>query len=298
MSAEEVIGIVASAEYGSEHPIAEAVQSEAKRLGVELKRPTFFEALPALGIRAVVDSTSVMIGNERVLVLEGIKANDTMRARASDLEQQGRTVLWLVLGGQVQALIAVADQVREKSPEAVALLKELNVKIVMLTGDNGRVARAVSSKLGIDEYAAEVEPAEKSRVVVKFKATGGVVAMAGDGINDAPALAAADIGIAMGGGTDVARETGGIVLMNDDPRGIAAAIDASRLMSRKIRENLFWAFVYNVLLIPVAAGVLYPFTGWLMSPVLSAFAMGMSSITVTLNSLSLRSYRPPWAHST
>jgi len=218
---------------------------------------------------------------------------DTNETIAS-MEQEGKTVLVVAVEGKAVAVIAVADQVRERSKEAVSLLRSLNVKAVMLTGDNERVAKAVSGKLGIDQYVAEVQPADKSRVVEEFKGKGEVVAMAGDGINDAPALATADVGIAMGGGTDVAKETGGIVLMNDDPRGISAAIQASRLMSRKIKENLFWAFFYNVLLIPVAAGLLYPFTGWLMSPILSAFAMATSSITVTLNSLSLRNYSPEY----
>jgi Cu+-exporting ATPase len=235
------------------------------------------------------------MGNEGLMERQGVQVGRDVSETMASMEQEGKTVLAVAIDGKLTALIAVADQVRDRSKEAVGLLRSLKVKVVMLTGDNERVAKAVSSKLGISQYVAEVHPADKSRVVQEFRGKGEVVAMAGDGINDAPALAAADVGIAMGGGTDVAKETGGIVLMNDDPRGIGAAIQASRLMSRKVKENLFWALFYNVLLIPVAAGLLYPLTGWLMSPILSAFAMATSSITVTLNSLSLRNYSPPYA---
>lgn len=297
LSRQELIRMVASAECGSEHPVARAVAREADRTGVKVERPASFEALTGLGIVAEVDGVSVLVGNERLMRERRIPLNEQAREYLSQLEDEGKTVLLSAVDADLVGLIAVADQPRQTSGEAIDHLKRLGVKPVMITGDNERVARAISSRLGISRFVAGVQPADKSRIVGEFKKGGEVVAMAGDGINDAPALAAADVGIAMGGGTDVARETGGIVLMNDDPRGIAAAIDASRQMSRKIKENLFWAFIYNVLLIPVAAGLLYPFTGWLMSPVLSAFAMGMSSITVTLNSLSLRNYRPLWAHS-
>jgi len=290
----ETLRIAASAEYGSEHPVAKAITAEAEREGIIPTQPSSFEALPGFGISSVVEGKRVVIGNERLMERQGVQMGRDTNETIASMEQEGKTVLVVAVEGKAVAVIAVADQVRERSKEAVSLLRSLNVKAVMLTGDNERVAKAVSDKLGIDQYVAEVQPADKSRVVEEFKGKGEVVAMAGDGINDAPALATADVGIAMGGGTDVAKETGGIVLMNDDPRGISAAIQASRLMSRKIKENLFWAFFYNVLLIPVAAGLLYPFTGWLMSPILSAFAMATSSITVTLNSLSLRNYSPEY----
>ena len=290
----EALRIAASAEYGSEHPIAKAIAAEAEHEGVIPTQPSSFEALPGFGISSVVEGKRVVIGNEKLMERQDIQMGRDTSETIASMEQEAKTVLVVAIEGEAVALIAVADQVRDRSREAVSLLRSLNVKAVMLTGDNERVARAVSTRLGIDQYVAGVQPADKSRVVEEFKGKGEVVAMAGDGINDAPALAAADIGIAMGGGTDVAKETGGIVLMNDDPRGISAAIQASRLMSRKVKENLFWAFFYNVLLIPVAAGLLYPFTGWLMSPILSAFAMATSSITVTLNSLSLRNYNPEY----
>jgi len=294
ISKSEVLKIAASAEYGSEHPVGKAVAAAAEHEGVIPNQPSSFEALPGFGISSTVEGKRVLVGNEKLMEQRGVRIGTDAAKAVTSMEQEGKTVLVLAVEDAVIAAIAVADQIRERSGEAVSFLKTLNVKTVMLTGDNERVARAVSSKLGIDQYVAEVQPADKSKAVQEFKGKGDVVAMAGDGINDAPALAAADVGIAMGGGTDVAKETGGIVLINDDPRGIGAAIQASRLMSRKIRENLFWAFFYNVLLIPVAAGLLYPFTGWLMSPILSAFAMATSSITVTLNSLSLRNYRPDY----
>jgi len=295
ISIEGLLRVASSAEYGSEHPIAGAVVAEAQRVGVQSSRPTSFEALPGFGIRSVVDGKLVLIGGERLMEKEGVEVTDSIRETITRLEGEGKTALVVAVDGSADGVLAVADQLRGNSHEAVDLLRKLGAKTVMVTGDNERVARAVSGMLGIDLFVAQVQPADKSKVVEEFRVKGGVVAMAGDGINDAPALAAADIGIAMGGGTDVARETGGIVLMNDDPRGIGAAIHVSRVMSRKIKENLFWAFFYNVLLIPVAAGLLYPFTGWLLSPVLSALAMATSSITVTLNSLSLRNYRPPWS---
>jgi len=297
LSREELVRIVASAEYGSEHPVAKAIADEAHRVGIKAERPASFEALPGRGIAAEVDGMHVLVGNEELMREKRVPMQEQAMRSLSELEGEGKTVLLLAMDGGLVGLIGLADQPKRTSAEAIGLLKRLGVRPVMITGDNERVARAVSAGLGIDRFVARVQPAEKSVAVGEFRSKGEVVAMAGDGINDAPALAAADIGIAMGGGTDVAKETGGIILMNDDPRGIAAAIDASKSMSRKIKENLFWAFIYNVLLIPVAAGVLYPFTGWLMSPVLSAFAMAMSSITVTLNSLSLRNYRPPWARS-
>jgi len=294
LSKDEIIRKVASAEYGSEHPVAKAIAAEAQRMAVNPTQPSSFEALPGFGISATVGRAHVTVGNERLMERQGVQIDKNTGETMVAMEREGKTLLVVAIDGEVAAVIAVADQIRARSGEAVDLLKRLGVKTVMLTGDNERVAKAVSGKLGIDQYVAEVQPADKSRVVKEFRGKGEVVAMAGDGINDAPALAAADVGIAMGGGTDVAKESGGIVLMNDDPRGIGTAIQASRLMSRKIKENLFWAFFYNVLLIPVAAGLLYPFTGWLMSPILSAFAMATSSITVTLNSLSLRNYRPEY----
>ncbi len=294
ISRSETLRIAASAEYGSEHPVARAIAAEAEHEGIVPTQPSSFEALPGFGISSVVEGKHVLIGNQKLMEQRGLRIGTDAVETVDSIEQEGKTVLVVAIEGGVAAILAVADQIRDRSREAIDFLNTLNVKTVMLTGDNARVAKAVSSKLGIDQYVAEVQPADKSRVVEEFKGRGEVVAMAGDGINDAPALAAADVGIAMGGGTDVAKETGGIVLINDDPRGIGAAIQASRLMSRKIKENLFWAFFYNVLLIPVAAGLLYPFTGWLMSPILSAFAMATSSITVTLNSLSLRNYKPDY----
>jgi len=297
LSRDEIVRTVASAEYGSEHPVATAISNEADRIGLKAEKPTSFEALPGRGVVSEVDGVHVLVGNEELMRERRVSIGEQAMNSLSQLEGEGKTVLLFAAEGNLAGLIGVADQPKRTSREAIEYLKRLGVKPVMITGDNERVARAVSYGLGIERFVAGVQPAGKSGAVSEFRSKGDVVAMAGDGINDAPALAAADIGIAMGGGTDVAKETGGIVLMNDDPRGIAAAIEASRLMSRKIRENLFWAFIYNVLLIPVAAGALYPLTGWLMSPVLSAFAMAMSSITVTFNSLSLRNYRPPWALS-
>jgi Cu+-exporting ATPase len=214
-----------------------------------------------------------------------------LQGRAAALEADGKTVLLVAVNGNAAGLLAVADPIKESTREAIAMLHELGVKIVMATGDNRRTAEAVARQLGLDQFEAEVEPADKVAKVQSLKQGGGVVAMAGDGVNDAPALAAADVGIAMGTGTDVAMESAGITLLQGDLRGIAKAIRLSRATMRNIRQNLFFAFIYNAVGIPVAAGVLYPFLGVLLSPMLAGAAMSLSSVSVITNALRLRHVR-------
>lgn len=289
----DVLLFSASAEAGSEHPIAKAILEEAKRREIKPDRADLTKVLPG-GLRSVVNGRQVIVGTKRLIETEGLRLDQEMAKKLSESENLGNTAFLVALDGDLIGILAVADVPKIHSREAVELLARRNIETAMLTGDNQIVADAIAGKLGIGEVIAGVLPQDKIDIVRGLRSENRIIAMVGDGINDAPALAAADVGIAMGGGTDVAKETGQIILVGDDPRGVALAIDVSRLISRKIRENLFWAFVYNVALIPLAAGVLYPLTGVLLSPIFSALAMAMSSMTVTLNSLSLSRYRPEW----
>lgn len=281
----------ASLERSSEHPLAAAIVRGAEERKVSVREVSDFRSVTAGGVVGMVDGRRVHVGKPKFIEAEGISIDANYRDRASTLQVDGKTVLFVGIDGKLAGLIAVADPIKESTPEAIAMLHELGVKLVMATGDNRRTAEAVARKLGLDQFEAEVEPADKIKRVNSLKEGGQVVAMAGDGINDAPALAAADVGIAMGTGTDVAMESAGVTLIKGDLRGIAKAIRLSRATMRNIRLNLFFAFVYNAAGVPIAAGILYPFFGILLSPILAGAAMSLSSVSVISNALRLRRAR-------
>ena len=286
-----LLRLVASAERGSEHPIGEAIVTHARTLNLTLTDPVAFDAVPGHGITATVEGRRVLAGNAALMAQRGVVL-DGLEATADALAADGKTPMLVAIDGRPSGVIGVADTLKPNSREVVAALHKMGLRVIMLTGDNRKTAEAIARQVGVDAVFAEVKPSEKAAHVQALQQQGHVVAMVGDGINDAPALARADLGIAIGAGTDVAIESAGIVLIGDDLRGVLSAIALSKRTMRTIRQNLFWAFAYNVALIPVAAGVLYPFTGMLLSPVLAAVAMAASSVTVVSNSLRLRAYRP------
>ncbi len=290
----EVLRLAAAAEAGSEHPLALAVRRAAEEAGLSpTPSPGDFRAVAGRGVSATVEGRAVLVGNPRLLEEAGVDVAAAAEAAAA-LAEEGRTAVYVAVDGRVRAVIGVADEPKPTAREAVRALQEMGLEVVLLTGDDRRAAGAVARRLGIREVMAEVLPADKAARVSELQQGGRVVAMVGDGINDAPALAQADIGIAIGTGTDVAKEASDITLVTGDPRGVVTAIDLSRRTMRVIRQNLFWAFFYNVLGIPVAAGALFPFFGraGLLSPTVAAAAMAASSVTVVSNSLRLGRYRP------
>jgi Cu+-exporting ATPase len=286
----EALGLIAGAEQPSEHPIARAIVEGAKSRGVAPGRAEDFAAINGLGVRARVSGRQVLVGSRAFLAQKGI---DTSRweSQSNAWRENARTVVFFAVDGKAHGMAAVADPIKDTTAEAIAALKREGVRIVMLTGDGERTAQAVARELGIDEAIGEVLPEEKAGHVKRLQAAGRKTAMAGDGINDAPALAQADVGIAMGTGTDVAMESAGVTLVKGDLRGIARAIRLSHATMRNIRQNLFFAFGYNALGIPLAAGVLYPVFGLLLSPVFAGAAMAMSSVSVVMNALRLRRAR-------
>jgi Cu+-exporting ATPase len=287
----EFLIMAASAERGSEHPLGRAIVAEATRRGLSLSEPKFFKALRGLGISATINSHQVLAGKPGWFREMGFDLF-SVEQKISSLQNQGKTVVVVAAENKITGLIAVADQVKPESKDAIQSLHKQNLKVVMLTGDNSRTAQAIASEVSIDEVVAEVRPEDKSSRIKELQGKGKKVGMVGDGINDAPALAQADVGMAIGTGTDVAIEAGDVILVSGSLRGVPRAIELSRATMRTIRQNLFWAFFYNVVLIPVAAGVLFPFEflpSYLrqLHPILAAFAMAMSSITVVSNSLRL-----------
>jgi len=291
MAAEDLLALAASVEAGSEHPLGEALVAAARERGLSIPEAQGFEATPGKGVAARVEGRAVLVGTDRFLAEAGI-APTVFAETKGRLEGEGKTALCVAVDGKPAGLLAVADTLKEHSAEAVRALRRLGVQVILLTGDNRRTAEAIAREVGIDRVLAEVLPAEKAREVQKLQDEGLVVAMVGDGINDAPALTQADVGIAIGTGTDVAIESADIVLVKDDLRDVVRAMELSRYTLRKIKQNLFWAFVYNSIGIPLAAGVLYPFTGWLLHPIIAGAAMAMSSVSVVTNSLLMRRYRP------
>jgi heavy metal translocating P-type ATPase len=285
-----ILELAASLERGSEHPLAAAIVSGAEARGLELVAPAEFTSHPGKGVSGEVRGRTVVLGNRQLLEERGVDANGLVAA-AEELRLGGRTAMFVALDGQAAGLLAVADPIKKTTPEAIRRLHAERIRIVMLTGDSRTTAEAVAAELGLDEVIAEVLPDQKAEIVVRLQQEGRVVAMAGDGVNDAPALARADVGIAMGTGTDVAMESAGVTLVKGDLRGIVKARRLSRAAMRNIRQNLFFAFVYNSLGVPVAAGVLYPFLGILLSPMLAAAAMSLSSVSVIGNALRLRRVR-------
>lgn len=291
-SADTVLYYAASAEKGSEHPLGEAIVKKANERKLELKDAASFSAVPGHGISAVVEGKAVLLGNLKLMKDNGVDCA-ALEKEAERLSDEGKTPMFVAIDKHSSGIIAVADTLKENSKEAVEAFKRLGLEVAIITGDNRRTASAVARSLGVDRVLAEVLPEDKAREIKKLQAEGKVVAMVGDGINDAPALAQANVGIAIGTGTDVAMEASDITLIGGDLRSIATAVALSRATIRNIKENLFWAFFYNIILIPVAAGVLYPFYGVLLNPMFAAAAMGLSSVTVVTNALRLKRFRPP-----
>jgi Cu+-exporting ATPase len=287
MGEDELLGLAASLERMSEHPLAAAILAAAKERGVELAEGRDFQSHTGRGVAGTVGGRSVALGNRALLEEIGV-APGPLGARAEALRKDGQTALFVAVDGRAAGLIGVADPVKESAPEAIRMLHEEGIRVVMLTGDSRTTAEAVARKLGIDEVVAEVQPAEKGEVVRRLQGEGRIVAMAGDGVNDAPALALAHVGIAMGTGADVAMESAGATLVKGDLRGIVRARRLSRGTMRNIRQNLFFAFVYNALGVPLAAGALYPVFGLLLSPMIASVAMSFSSVSVIGNALRLR----------
>ena len=287
---DDLLRLAASLERGSEHPLAEAIVEGAHEKGLQVSEAADFRSETGKGVRGTVDGRAVALGNGRLMEDLGIETGD-LAARAHDLRGEGQTVMFVAVDGRIAGLVGVADPVKDSTAEAVKLLRDDDIRIVMLTGDNPVTAWAVARKLGIDEVEADVLPDQKGEVIKRLQGEGRIVAMAGDGINDAPALALAHVGIAMGTGADVAMESAGVTLVKGDLRGIARARRLSRAVMRNIRQNLFFAFAYNSLGVPIAAGILYPFFGLLLSPIIAAAAMSLSSVSVISNALRLRGVR-------
>ncbi|UOQ99037.1 heavy metal translocating P-type ATPase [Hymenobacter sp. 5317J-9] len=290
--AASLLQLVAALERQSEHPLAEAVVRYADAQAAPALPATDFRAIEGKGAAATVNGQAVLIGNQRLLQDENVALPADLLQQSEQLLNQAKTVLYVAVAGQAVAVIGVADVVRETSKAAIQQLQALGIEVVMMTGDNAQTAAKVAAQVGITRYFAEVLPSGKAAKVKELQAEDRTVAMVGDGINDAPALAQADIGLAMGGGTDVAMEAAGITLMRSDLQGVVTAIALSRQTIRTIKQNLFFAFVYNTLGIPIAAGLLYPFFGWLLSPMLAAGAMALSSLSVLTNSLRLKGFAP------
>jgi Cu+-exporting ATPase len=289
---EEILRYAASAEKGSEHPLGEAIVNRAKDKNISLIHPQDFRAIAGHGIEATIDGVSLLMGNSKLMNDRGISLKE-FTLKAEELSSQGKTPMFVAFGKNLAGIIAVADTLKVNSQEAVQALHKMGIEVVMITGDNRRTAEAIGRQIGIDRVLAEVLPEGKASEVKKLQAEGKKVAMVGDGINDAPALAQADVGIAIGTGTDVAMESADITLISGDLRGVVTAIALSKATLTNIKENLFWAFAYNSILIPVAAGILFPFFGILLNPIFAAAAMGLSSVTVVSNALRLRRFKPP-----
>jgi Cu+-exporting ATPase len=288
---DDLLTKAASLEKLSEHPIAAAVVKKAEEKGLKLSEPMNFESLAGRGVKGDIGRRHYVVGTNRLMEEMNAEFPDAIQVKAESLYDEGKTLAFLAVNNKVVGIIAVADQIKDNAPKAVKRLRDMGLKVVMITGDNRRTAEAIAKQVGIEEYRAEVLPEDKVNVVKDLQKEGLVVAMVGDGVNDAPALAASDVGIALGSGTDVAVETGGIVLIKNNLEDVARAIDLSKRTFTKIKLNLFWAFAYNTALIPIAAGVLIPW-GIQMNPILAAGAMAMSSITVVSNSLLLRRWKP------
>ncbi|UCH57126.1 MAG: heavy metal translocating P-type ATPase [Candidatus Bathyarchaeota archaeon] len=288
---DELLRLVASLERRSEHPIGEAIVKFAEEKGLNLPEPKNFEAIAGKGVRGNVDGLEMIAGTQRLMEEIGAEMDDGIRSKADELFEQGKTLVFVSTRGRVTGIIAVADQLKENAAQVVSKLRSMGLKVVMITGDNERTAEAIAKKVGIDRYLAEVLPQDKVGEVRKLQEEELVVAMVGDGINDAPALAQADVGIALGSGTDVAMETGGIILIRNNLMDVVTAIQLSKATYSKIKQNLFWAFGYNSALIPVAAGV-FRSLGIMMHPIFAAGAMAFSSISVISNSLLLRRFKP------
>ncbi len=283
----ELLRLAASLERSSEHPLAAAIVRTAEARGLSLSASGNFDQPVGKGVVGSVDGRKLVIGNQAIMADAGVDTA-SLASAADEMRREGATAIFIAIDGKAAGIIAIADPIKATTAPAIAALRASGMRVVMLTGDNRTTAQAVAAKLGIIEVEAEVLPEDKARIVERLRAQGRVVAMAGDGVNDAPALAAADVGIAMGTGTDVAMESAGVTLLKGDLTGIVRARHLSAATMANIRQNLFFAFIYNAAGVPVAAGVLYPFFGVLMSPVVAAAAMALSSVSVIGNALRLR----------
>jgi len=286
----ELLRLTASLERSSEHPLAAAIVRSATERGLSLAPVENFDSPVGKGVTGTVDGRKLVIGNRRIMTEAGIDTS-SLDQSADELRREGATAIFVAIDGKAAGILAIADPIKATTPAAISALKEAGIRVVMLTGDNATTAKAVAKKLGITDVEAEVLPEDKSKVVERFRQQGRVVAMAGDGVNDAPALAAADVGIAMGTGTDVAMESAGVTLLKGDLNGIVRARRLSAATMANIRQNLFFAFIYNAAGVPVAAGVLYPLLGLLLSPIIAAAAMALSSVSVIGNALRLNRVR-------
>jgi P-type Cu+ transporter len=285
--ADEVLRLAASLDQGSEHPLAETIVRAAREKGMTLDRPENFESGSGIGVRGQIAGRQLALGNTTLMQQMSVDVSSLV-AQAETLRAEGSSVMHLAADGKLMGLLAVSDPVKQSTPEALAALKAAGLRIVMATGDGLTTAKAVGTRLGIDEVHGEVKPADKLILIERLQKEGHVVAMAGDGINDAPALAQADVGVAMGTGTDVAMNSAQVTLVKGDLRGISIARALSEATVGNMKQNLMFAFLYNALGIPIAAGVLYPLTGWLLSPMIAALAMSLSSASVIFNALRLR----------
>ena len=290
-SERDLLQIAASVEAHSEHPLARAIVEAAKKEQIALREVTDFQSTTGGGVSAQLDGRRVLVGKEKFLADSGITFSNELKRQADRLQEQAQTTVWIAVDGHAVGVLGIADPIKPTTRTAIRALHDMGLKIIMCTGDNRRTAESVARELGIDEFRAEVMPDEKIEIVKRLKASGAIVAMAGDGINDAPALAAADVGIAMGTGTDVAIESASITLVKGDLMGIVKAMHLSRAVMRNIRQNLFFAFIYNALGVPIAAGVLYPLFGILLSPMIAGAAMSFSSVSVIANALRLRTVK-------
>jgi Cu+-exporting ATPase len=287
----ELLRWVAIAERRSEHPLAQAIVRRTEELGIDVPEPDEFEVIPGHGVKAVYDGKEIVLGNRKLMSNFEIPISD-LEDKIRTLEEEGKTCMIMAIEREALGLIAVADTLKENSADAVKALQKMGIEVIMLTGDNQRTAKAIAKQLGIKRVLAEVLPGDKADEVKKLQEEGKKVAMVGDGINDAPALTQADIGIALGSGTDIAMEAGKIVLIKDDLRDVVTSIDISKRTMRKIKENLFWAFIYNSVGVPIGAGILYPISRFVISPEFAALAMALSSVSVTLSSLTMKWYKP------
>ena len=288
---DQLLQLAAIAEKNSEHPLGEAIVKKAKEKGIQIDEPDVFNALPGYGVEVEHKGTKILLGNRKLMEANNLDI-EAFEGKMSAFEEEGKTAMLLAIDNQFAGLIAVADTLKEHSADAVKTLQQMGLEVIMITGDNQRTAKAIAAQVGVDRVFAEVLPSEKATEIKRLQAEGKVVAMVGDGINDAPALAQANIGIAVGSGTDVAIETGDIVLIKNDLRDVVVAIQLSRATMKKIRQNLFWAFFYNIILVPLAAGAFYAILHVLFNPVYAAAAMASSSVTVVTNASLLRRFKP------
>jgi len=288
---DEVLRLAAVVDKNSEHPLGEAIVRGARERGLSVTDAESFNAIPGHGVEAAHEGRALLLGNRKLLADRGIELG-ALAGEAERLEHEGKTAMFLAIDGRGSGIVAVADTLKPSSTRAVQELRRMAIEVVMITGDNRRTAEAIARQLGIDRVLAEVLPQDKAVEVKRLQDEGRRVAMVGDGINDAPALAQADVGIAMGAGTDVAKETGQVILVKDDLLDVVAAVQTAKFTMRRVRQNLTWAFGYNTLTIPIAAGLLYPFIHQVVSPELAAMLMALSSLSVTLNSIAMRGWRP------